>query len=488
MLAQTLVANLPAQWAHLADAYADVQYSMDITWPGDGTSDPDYFHGWEDLDDADNGVGDFGPELSLGRVLGAHTTDTFRIIKSATGSTTLHIDWDPDTAQTRALWTRSNARITERLAEIPGGGVLAAMVWVQGVSDSLNQTQAEAYQVNLINFIARLRLLYGEDMPFIYSRLHSSCSGTWTSDVQDGQDYVAANIANVRMITVDDLAFVGNHFDADDIPELGDRLGRGVVQLLGDSMSQASDALETIFINAALRNTNITATLSHTISLHSQPVGDDDSGAEVTGTGYSQQAVTFATPANRETLNDLAVEFTAAAADWDEAVGIAIRDSGGALQYYSTIDPKTVANGETWTIKVGKLRVKNNYPSTHIANGLLAAALSGTNFTAPTVHAAALHTESVGLDGSGAELPDSDGYARDDLDFDAPSNGVTQNTGAGEFSASGDDFAAAVSLAIWDSVTIGAGNLLFYADIDAVTITDGKTFTISVGGIEVAIQ
>jgi len=101
---------------------------------------------------------------------------------------------------------------------------------------------------------------------------------------------------------------------------------------------------------------------------------------------------------------------------------------------------------------------------------------------------------------TGATIPEignANGYARKSLGapanstWDAPGTGspTTSNTDAVEFAAaSGDDWGYVSGIAIVDSLTHGAGNVLFHGALTTPRIvTDGDTFKFNAGDIDITL-
>lgn len=359
-LAQTFEVALTAPWLGIGDPYAPVQLAYDMTWPSNGVDPPAFSGAWADLESHANGFGDFGPELTVGRVLGAVDPE-YRIYKSASGATNLYSDWAHDSATTRQLWTRSQASLATHLATAGPGAAVAGMYWVQGVSDALvgaTEANADAYGANLIEFVEQQRLIHG-NIPFVFNQLHVDCTGIYTANVRAAQAAAAALIPNSIMINVDDLTFISNHFDANSIAELGNRLGLALLDLIGDPMAQFSNFLENALIDATLRGVAYASPANHYLSMHSAPVGEDGSGAELVGLGYGRQLIAFDAPSNGNTANSDPVAFTAAGGDWAEAVEVGIWDApvGGNLLYYTTLVPVIVLDTTTFTFSPGQVTV-----------------------------------------------------------------------------------------------------------------------------------
>src|SRR5690554_6039558 len=122
----------------------------------------------------------------------------------------------------------------------------------------------------------------------------------------------------------------------------------------------ASDYLEAKVLDHVLRNTAYTSPISVYMSLHTENPDEDGSGTELSGNGYSRQAITFAAASNGEIANSAAVEFTASGGNWDEATHYGIYDastSGNLLFYGELSSPKTVEDNDTLTFDIGDITV-----------------------------------------------------------------------------------------------------------------------------------
>lgn len=121
-------------------------------------------------------------------------------------------------------------------------------------------------------------------------------------------------------------------------------------------------------------------------------------------------------------------------------------------------------------------------------------------FTKPSTLAIALCTAATADDDTGAtitEVADAYDYARftlnpADANWDAitGANGTTSNTDDIEFpAANGGDWGTVTHIAICDSATWGAGNVLFHgALVASKTINDGDTFRFSAGDLSIQID
>jgi hypothetical protein len=88
-------------------------------------------------------------------------------------------------------------------------------------------------------------------------------------------------------------------------------------------------------------------------------------GTEVAGGGYGRVAVTndganFPDPVAGVTSNAIAITFAQATAAWGTVVGASIWDAltGGNMQDFAPLDtPKVIANGDTFSLPIGSIRL-----------------------------------------------------------------------------------------------------------------------------------
>lgn len=103
----------------------------------------------------------------------------------------------------------------------------------------------------------------------------------------------------------------------------------------------------------------------------------------------------------------------------------------------------------------------------------------------------ALVTAVVAEDDTGAtitEVADASGYARQAVVFTAASGGTSANNADVVFTASGGDWGTVVGIALVDSGTHGAGNVLMFDNsMTDVTVNDGDTLTFATGDIDISV-
>lgn len=114
----------------------------------------------------------------------------------------------------------------------------------------------------------------------------------------------------------------------------------------------------------------------------------------------------------------------------------------------------------------------------------------GGTITAPaSVYVALLTVAPSGPGDTGTEVTNANGYARTVATFDAPVNGVTQNSGTVTFPAATGSWGTVVAAAIYDSGTYGGGNLLYYGTLGLSKLIDnGDTASFAAGALTVTEQ
>ena len=125
-------------------------------------------------------------------------------------------------------WLNNSYILAKIMAK--SGRAFKNFLWIQGETDATVLAYANAYQTNLIEFIRRVRMYstYGDDMKFIILRLPNITRPEYlyVSTIQAAQDYVAANVTNVEIVTVPDNwnAPDGEHYDAPTIDAIAKRM------------------------------------------------------------------------------------------------------------------------------------------------------------------------------------------------------------------------------------------------------------------------
>ena len=123
--------------------------------------------------------------------------------------------------------------------------------------------------------------------------------------------------------------------------------------------------------------------------------------------------------------------------------------------------------------------------SNYLENALINATLRNTAYTSPTTVYVSLYTSDPTDADSGTEVSGGS-YARTSVTFDAPSNGVTQNSADVTFPTATASWGTVSHIGVHDAST--SGNLLFHTPLDtAKTIDSGDIFKIETGNLTVTL-
>jgi len=123
-----------------------------------------------------------------------------------------------------------------------------------------------------------------------------------------------------------------------------------------------SDYLENSVINHYLRATAQASPATVYVSLHTASVGDDGTGAEVTGGAYARQAIAFGAPSNGVAANSGVITYPTATAAWGTVTHFGIWDavSGGNLIYWAPLTASKVIDlGDIAKFNTGDVTITN---------------------------------------------------------------------------------------------------------------------------------
>lgn len=137
--------------------------------------------------------------------------------------------------------------------------------------------------------------------------------------------------------------------------------------------------------------------------------------------------------------------------------------------------------------------------SNYLEGQLIGHLFRDLTFSKPSTLAIALCTASpndASTGGTITEVANSNNYSRVELAPDddnwaaiSGNNGTTSNSSAITFPTASGSWGTVTSVAILDSATHGAGNVLFYGDLSvSKSITSGDTFSFSIGALTVQID
>jgi hypothetical protein len=125
-------------------------------------------------------------------------------------------------------------------------------------------------------------------------------------------------------------------------------------------MAALSNYSEKLLLDWMMTTGSATRPTAWYVALYTAAPSDSGGGTEVSGNGYSRQAVTFdaASTPGGTTSNTGAVTFTAAGGNWGTITHIGIHDastSGNLLWHGSMTASKTIADGDTLEFATGNI-------------------------------------------------------------------------------------------------------------------------------------
>jgi hypothetical protein len=123
--------------------------------------------------------------------------------------------------------------------------------------------------------------------------------------------------------------------------------------------------------------------------------------------------------------------------------------------------------------------------SNYLENALLNLVLRNTGSLTGGTAWLAIHVGAPGEDAATNEVA-TGGYARVACAFDAPSDGVTQNTDVESFSPSGTNWGSVDNISLWTAVS-GGTSLFYGSQTTARTINDGDTLEFAAASISVTL-
>jgi hypothetical protein len=125
-------------------------------------------------------------------------------------------------------------------------------------------------------------------------------------------------------------------------------------------MSAMSDYLENEILDHILGTGSYTSPGTVYIGLSTGSFGDDNSGTELSGSGYARQSAAFDAASGGTTDNSAAIEFPAATGSWGTVSHFGIFDassSGNLLIHGAFTSSKTITTGDILRIAAGDLDV-----------------------------------------------------------------------------------------------------------------------------------
>jgi hypothetical protein len=112
------------------------------------------------------------------------------------------------------------------------------MFWIQGEGDRTLQAHYDAYETNLTNFIADVRLTYGASLPFVFAGLSDYYTGTGSDTIRTAQANVDTAVAATALVESTiavypmETAIAGGHYTPEGNQTLGTALAAAMIPLL----------------------------------------------------------------------------------------------------------------------------------------------------------------------------------------------------------------------------------------------------------------
>lgn len=125
-------------------------------------------------------------------------------------------------------------------------------------------------------------------------------------------------------------------------------------------MSAMSDYLELKVLDHVLGTGAYTMPSTVYVGLSTASLNDDNSGTELSGSGYARQSATFSAASSGTTSNSAAIEFPAATGSWGTVSHFGIYDaasSGNLLIHGAFTTGKAIASGDILKIATGDLDI-----------------------------------------------------------------------------------------------------------------------------------
>lgn len=125
-------------------------------------------------------------------------------------------------------------------------------------------------------------------------------------------------------------------------------------------MSAMSNYLENEILDHILGTGAYTMPSSVYVGLATASFADDNSGTELSGSGYARVSATFNAAASGSADNDAAIEFSAATGSWGTVSHFGLFDAstgGNLLIHGAFTTAKTIATGDILKISAGDLDI-----------------------------------------------------------------------------------------------------------------------------------
>ncbi len=247
------------------------------------------------------------------------------------------------------------------------------------------------------------------------------------------------------------------------------------------------------------------------LALSTTTIDDTGNETEPIGNGYARKAITFDAAAARLLNQAATVTFDQASGSWGTITDWAIFDAltvGNMMAYGVLSASKAVVDGNTPSVAAGEVDISfltlagkgdtTNNISDYCANILLDFAFRDQAFAVPDTFVAYATADLTDAN-TGAtmtEVANSNNYSRKQVNinggasptWDLAASGLVDNTDDITQAAPSGSWGLITALVLIDSVTWGAGNVLFYDNgITEQTPVSGDTVKNSAGNLDVSL-
>jgi len=248
-------------------------------------------------------------------------------------------------------------------------------------------------------------------------------------------------------------------------------------------MGSITNFLEDELLDHVLNNSAYTPAATVYLALATGDPGEAATGAsmsEVANSGaYARKAITFGAAASRRVTQSAQVDFDQASGSWGTVshwaiVTSATHGAGNVLAYGALANSKAVASGNTPYVASSEVYIEFSAGeiSDYLANKLLDLTFRNQAYSSPSTYLA-LTTATIADAATGAtitEVTNAGAYARKQVNanggssptWTTSSGGAVSNTHLISFTTATASWGTVVAVAVVDSGTHGAGNVLFY--------------------------
>jgi len=193
----------------------------------------------------------FGPEWTLGKSLAeSFPGDSVHFIKIAAGNTSLALDWRPPSLGNQGwVYGLIEPSLLAAYGQWSSGELppLEGVFWMQGETDAIKASDAEAYEDNLAHLIADVRAARKQDsLPWVVGLIDRQPIWSLADQVRAAQWRVSRSVPGIGLVETRGLGTDGVHYTASGQMELGRRMARRWLVMQG-RMADTLEPIDTTF-------------------------------------------------------------------------------------------------------------------------------------------------------------------------------------------------------------------------------------------------